>query len=249
MINKEEIAVQDKVSEYYEGTRYKVKYAKMYHDWWIKKMISMVNVRKGSVVLDNGCGTGILFDYLDKYNCRTIGIDISKGMIEKSRKSNKPLICGDSQFLPFKEKSFDIIFGRSLLHHLLDPKNGIEEMRRVVKKNGKIILADTNNSILSRLPRKIAKKGEHFSEDHKNFSFAELLNMVGSGFKITDIYFFGYIAYPLLGFPDLIGIYKYFPLKIFFAKILIRIDEILSKIPYIKRCGWGVMIYAIKSND
>lgn len=173
MINKEEVAVQDRVSEYYEGIRYKVEYAKRYHDWWIKKMISIGGVKESSVVLDNGCGTGILFDYLDKYNCRTIGLDISRGMIEKTRKLHKRLICGDSQSLPFKDESFDIILGRSLLHHLPDPKRGIEEMRRVTKKNGKIILTDTNNSILSWLPRKIAKKGSIF---RRNIRISVLLN-------------------------------------------------------------------------
>lgn len=249
MINKEEVAVQDRVAEYYEGTRYKREYAKGYHDWWIRKMISIAGVQKDCATLDNGCGTGILFDHLDKYNCRPVGLDISQGMLGKIRKSDRLFVCGDSQSLPFREGSFDLIFARSLLHHLPEPKKGIGEMKRVLKKDGKIILTDTNNSILSWLPRKIAKKGEHFSQGHKNFSFTELLNIVSGEFKVRDVYFFGYIAYPLLGFPDLIGIYKYLPLKNFLAKALIKIDESLSNIPYIRRCSWGVMICATKLDN
>lgn len=66
---------------------------------------------------------------------------------------------------------------------------------------------------------------------------------------MTDIYFFGYIAYPLLGFPDLIGIYRYFPLKNFLTKVLIKIDEVLSNVPCIRRCSWGVMICATKVDN
>lgn len=245
MINKQEIEIQDKVSEYYETIRYEKDYSIRYHKWWIKKMISMSEI-KDSIILDNGCGTGILFDYLRGYNCKVIGIDISSGMIEKARKINKYIIRGDSQYLPFKNNSFDIIFGRSLLHHLPDPKKGIEEMKRVVRDKGKIVLVDTNNSILSRLPRRITKNGGHFSEDHKNFHIDELMGIINKEFKITDIYFFGYIAYPLLGFPDLIDIFKYIPFSRLISKVLIKIDEIIAKIPIIKKNSWGVMICANK---
>lgn len=245
MVSREEIEIQDKVSDYYEGIRYEKDYSVRYHDWWIKKMISMSGLDSG-VILDNGCGTGILFDYLRRYNCNVIGLDISPGMIEKARKINKNIICGDSQYLPFKNNSFEIIFGRSLLHHLPDPRKGIEEMKRVVRDNGRIVLVDTNDSILSRLPRRIIKKRGHFSEDHKNFYIDELIGIINKEFKITQIYFFGYIAYPLLGFPDLIDIFKYIPFRNLISKMLIKIDEIIAKIPIIKKNSWGVMICAEK---
>lgn len=245
MINTQEIEIQDRVSEYYETIRYKKDYSVRYHEWWIKKMISMSEIR-GSVILDNGCGTGILFDYLRGYNCKVIGMDISSGMIEKARKLNKNIICGDSQCLPFKNNSFDIIFGRSLLHHLSDPAKGIEEMKRIIKNKGRIILVDTNDSMLSRLPRKIIKHGGHFSQGHKNFHIDELLGLVSKDFRIAKIYFFGYIAYPLLGFPDLIDIFKYVPFNNLISRILIKIDEIIARVPVIKKNSWGVMICADK---
>ncbi|MDP3732702.1 MAG: methyltransferase domain-containing protein [Candidatus Omnitrophota bacterium] len=248
MINRKEVEMQDKVSEYYEAVRYKKDYSVRYHEWWIKKMISMSGINGGRV-LDNGCGTGILFDYLRGYDCMVTGMDISSGMLEKAKKINKNTVCGDSQELPFKDGSFDIIYARSLLHHLPDHAKGVKEMKRVARGNGRIVFVDTNDSILSRLPRMMVKDKGHFSEEHKNFRIDELMNIISREFRITGVYFFGYIAYPLLGFPDLIDIFKYAPFKGIVSKILIKIDEVIAAIPFVKKNSWGVMICARKEED
>ncbi|HGE70321.1 TPA: class I SAM-dependent methyltransferase [Candidatus Poribacteria bacterium] len=71
-------------------------------------------------ILDIGCGRG---DFLSKicreYNSTGIGIDISWGMLNFA-KSNNPgvYIMSDSGNIPFKDKSFDAVVLKGVLHHL-----------------------------------------------------------------------------------------------------------------------------------
>ena len=46
--------------------------------------------------------------------------------------------------IPYKDESFDIIICVEALEHSLNPQNAINEMLRVLMKNGKIIIIDKN---------------------------------------------------------------------------------------------------------
>lgn len=237
-----EAEVQDYVSDHYEEIRYKLPYSVMYHDWWSKQMLSFLT-RKGRI-LDNGCGIGNMIEMLSSED--VVGLDISEKMLIKAKTRGKKVLRGDSMHLPFANCSFDIVLGRSLLHHLPDPAQGVDEMHRVLKRGGELLIVDTNQSVLNTLPRKIISRGKHFSDDHKNFDVAELTRILESKFQIDNVYHFGYIAYPLIGFPDLVPVFKFVPFKTLIAGQLIKLDVLMSKIPVVNKQSWGIMIKASK---
>jgi len=237
-VKHDELKVQDEVSSYYEEVRYQRTYSRFYHRWWIEKMFRLLG--GDGLVLDNGCGTGILSEMVQ--GKKIVGMDYSQGMLDRARKRLKDCIRGDSESLPFRDKSFDAVFARSLLHHLPRPEQGIAEMARVLKDGGRFVIADTHKSIVSLLPRSIAKKGKHFSSEHKDLSLSELRARLEEKFEIESLCYFGYIAYPLLGFPDLVDFFHYLPFRITIARWLIRLDGWISKIPLVNRLSWGVMI-------
>ena len=239
-----EIMVQDAVSEDYENIRYSENHSRLYQDLWYNDMISLIT--KDGLTLDNGCGVGYLADFLSKD--KMIGVDLSKEMINKAKKRANRLVCGDSQRLPFKDETFDVIFCRSLLHHLPNTQDGINEMKRILKINGEIVVSEPIQSILNIIPRKLIKKGRHFSEVHKDFKATKLIEMFQDKFAIKTVKYFGYFAYPILGFPDVVDLYKYLPFKRDAASILINIDEYVSKIPIIRTQSWGITIKAIKKD-
>ncbi len=127
---KNEIQVQDKVSEDYEDIRYVKEYSVLYQNSWFKTMTLLID-QKG-LILDNGCGIGNLVEFLPKNEI--IGLGISRGMLTKANERMNTLVNGDSQRLPFKDETFDVIVCRALLHHLPNPKEGVSEMYRVLKK-------------------------------------------------------------------------------------------------------------------
>jgi SAM-dependent methyltransferase len=247
VLNESEVETQDRVSTAYENLRYGRSYSRRYHDHTIERLTRLVPPR--GVVLDNGCGTGIFLEQRQGLPAtRSVGIDISRGMLGHARArlpSDVELVRADACRLPFAADTFDVIFARSLLHHLPDPAAGAAEMARTLKPGGALVVLDTHRTIVSDLPRRLANRGDHFDEDHKNFRVAELTQILGACLRVARIEFIGYVAYPLLGFPDLIDFGRMLPLERL-APLLIALDDRLARLPVVQRLGWGVMLRAEK---
>lgn len=230
--------VQDYVSklykERYDGTGH------FYHSRIVTTMLEGVILKDGKYsdkILDVGCGVGFVSSLYPSFDI--IGIDISDGML-----SNNPhkWVKGSAESIPFPDNSFDFVVCRSLLHHLDDPNIGLKEMYRVLKPGGKFACWDPNHSFLNGLFRKLFQKTDRFSHLHKSFKDNELIEMIEKArFKITDKKYIGFLAYPLIGFPDIIK----FPVSITLARFLMWLDEKLSK-TFVKKIAWSLMIRAVK---
>jgi ubiquinone/menaquinone biosynthesis C-methylase UbiE len=94
----------------------------------------------GNKKLDLGCGFGEL---LDK---NTIGIDIAKSRLKLIKKMRKrKLVQADVSCLPFKDSSFNLVICSEILEHLVDYDKSLDEVYRVLKKRGKLIVVVPNN--------------------------------------------------------------------------------------------------------
>jgi ubiquinone/menaquinone biosynthesis C-methylase UbiE/uncharacterized protein YbaR (Trm112 family) len=242
-VNLDEVATQDHVSDFYEAQRYQRPHSRAFHQQSVESMAGMV--RLDGLVLDNGCGNGFLADVCRDLApaARWVGIDISNGMLAKARRHHPRLVRGDSTRLPFADQTFDTIFARSLLHHLPDPEAGVREMARVLKPGGELVVLDTHKTLISTVPRAIANRGEHFDEDHKNFRTRELTGVLERHLAIDRVDYMGYLAYPLLGFPDLYDFSKILPIGALSGPLL-RLDRMLAGLPVVRRLGWGIMVKA-----
>lgn len=91
-------------------------------------------------VLDVGCGSGRVANYLAPYCRKIVGLDISKTLVSIAKRENKnknaAFIVGDAEKLPFKAGAFDIVICYGLLHHMEKPEKVINEASRVLKKGG-----------------------------------------------------------------------------------------------------------------
>ena len=115
----------------------------------IDTIISISEVSQNSTVLDIACGTGIVTCEFAKYAKNVIGLDITQDMLtqaikiqEEKELTNIKFDLGNVESLPYESNSFDIVFTRYSFHHFLDTKKVFEEMIRVCKPNGKIIVVD-----------------------------------------------------------------------------------------------------------
>ena len=103
------------------------------------------------IILDAGCGPGIVGDYISKEMEKkhnlfpiVIFVDISEDMLRAvPKKSNYIIVRGDITKLEFPDNFFDIVVTKQVLHYL--PKNfqlkAIDEFHRVLKQNGQLILS------------------------------------------------------------------------------------------------------------
>lgn len=97
-------------------------------------------------ILEIGVGTGNLASkFLDK-NCEIIGIDQSREMLSVAKEKYPRLKVRLGEFLkiPYENKSFDLIISTYAFHHLNEREKAaaIEEMLRVLKDEGTIIIGD-----------------------------------------------------------------------------------------------------------
>jgi SAM-dependent methyltransferase/uncharacterized protein YbaR (Trm112 family) len=255
-LNVNEVATQDEVSDLYEGVRYHREYSRAYHEHTLDQLVAIAAPRGD--VLDDGCGPGLFMEYLRTHApamTRYAGIDVSRGMIGKAsgRRAagaggtgdRELLLQADSCRLPFADASFDTVFVRGLLHHLPDPAAGMREVARVLRPGGSAVVLEPNKTVISAAPRFLARKGKHFDDDHKNFRAGYIERIVASSLRVDATHFYGYLAYPLLGYPDVASFDKLLPLDRL-APLLMSLDDGLARLPGLRRLGWGVIFLATK---
>ena len=104
------------------------------------QLISELSLKGHEIILDLGCGDGVLTEKLARLvpNGRVIGIDASQGMIQTAGK----LLRDNLEFLQMDidnmslETKFDIVFSNATLHWVKDHKKLLENMYQCLKPKG-----------------------------------------------------------------------------------------------------------------
>jgi len=100
------------------------------------KIISTL-IKKGSHVLDIGCGDGILMEYLrDEKKVNIRGIEISKSKVQNCIAKGLTIIEGNAEkdLKQFPDNSFDYVVLSQTLQAFLNPENVIQELLRIGKQ-------------------------------------------------------------------------------------------------------------------
>jgi ubiquinone/menaquinone biosynthesis C-methylase UbiE len=111
----------------------------------IKAALEAVSIKKGSLVLDAGCGTGLLFGHLPEEARLVVGLDISrKTLLEAKARAkrlpNAALVWADADCMPFKKATFDYVFAFTLLQNLPNPPKTLSEMKRVARESASFVV-------------------------------------------------------------------------------------------------------------
>ena len=102
---------------------------------------------QGMKVLDVGCGTGSDLELYHQAGCNVYGIDLSPAMLKVARRKfgeSADLKLCDAAQLPFQNESFDLVLSTFTLHEMHHEHRSavVQEMIRVVKRNGRLLLTD-----------------------------------------------------------------------------------------------------------
>lgn len=150
----------------------------------------------GEELLDAGCGTGIFtLSWLSK-GVHSIGLDISRPMLNLAIKNTTgnsfATVQGDMVRLPFKDCSFDKAVSITALEFIQDAKKAIDELFRVTRTGGLVVVA-TLNSLSPWAARRQAKTSSgqrHILENAFYRSPDELLSLSSmKGLARTAIHF------------------------------------------------------------
>lgn len=139
------------------------------------------NVAKGTI-LDLGCGDGSIDRLIAESSpTRSItGVDLEAHDQWKIKKpKNLKFKAASIYELPFKEKSFDVVIMKDVLHHMPDPEKVLHDVAKLAKKQVLIIEANRYNPISYVRMVKIAK--------HEHFSRAKLKRIVNKPAVISTV--------------------------------------------------------------
>lgn len=110
--------------------------------------------RHGSAprVLDVGAGPGNIPASLaiEAPPASIVAVDLSPGMLEKARErfrenglaARVQVVCAHSERLPFRDRTFQLVYSHSVLHHLTDPAPTLDEISRVTATGCPFLVRD-----------------------------------------------------------------------------------------------------------
>lgn len=140
-----------------------------------------------------GCGNGRLLQMFKGRKIDYIGVDFSEKMIQKAKeKYGDYFQVADIFNLPFSDNYFDSIWSIAVFHHIPSKElqmKALQEIKRVLKKNGKIIMTCWHlfkfpfrkNIIISSKELKIQRYYRAFSKKELKKLFKK------TGFKIKEL--------------------------------------------------------------
>lgn len=190
--------IEKNLKQFYDRLyKAKVKWSERWFYKWICELLPNVRNKK---VLDIGCGNGEFLERIYKNGGRPFGVEISHFAF-RPYPDYIHCIQADAHFLPFKDESFDYVTCLGVLEHLVNPTNGINEMKRVLKFRGIYIVVVPNKFRLEKALQLILRpfaffyhKIKHKSSGkhqplQREYSFFEAKKLFEkNGFKILNWY-------------------------------------------------------------
>lgn len=172
---------------------------------YILNYIISLDLETGSKVLDIGCFPPHLFQALEKLGFVVYGISSKHEPIKSKRVISLNI---ESEKIAFKERFFDLIIFTEIIEHLLiDPRIYLKKIKKVLKKDGRLLITTPNAVHLKNRVKVLIGKSSSFSLDqlygtnlnndsiyfrhNRELTKEELEKIViDSGFKINKFEYF-----------------------------------------------------------
>lgn len=190
--------MSDRIKEFYEDVYQKgdIRDNSRLYRW----IIRLARPASGAYLLDIGAGIGCLLEEVIKNGCITFGLDISQEALTKAKKKLPlaKLCVANGEKIPFKDASFDNIVSLGSIEHFLNPGNGIKEITRLLKDNGRAILLLPNSFYLGDILKVLFKgrpQQEQWQIQEQLLAKDEWRELIkANGLRAEKIY--GYNKYP-----------------------------------------------------
>jgi len=133
---------------------------------WQRWTFDQLDLASESRVLELGCGPGHLWlENLHRLpeGWNTALSDLSLGMVEEARQnlrdSRHPFAFAvvDAQAIPFEDESFDAVIANHMLYHVPNRARAFAEIRRVLKRNGRLYTSTVGRSHMQELNELVSR--------------------------------------------------------------------------------------------
>ncbi len=140
-----------------------------------EQFVGFLDAASARRILEVGSGLGILAARAAESapDAIVVGLERSAEQLVRATTSSRArYVRGDAHRLPFAAESFDLAYCRYVLEHVADPEAVLNEMRRVLRDNGRIVAMENDISAMRYDPPSAA-----FDEVWN--AFAELQRRIG----------------------------------------------------------------------
>lgn len=198
-------------------------------DYRLKRLTEVIESSQKGNMLDIGCGGGITTESLSYYfpKAKFFGCDVSKEAISYAKKFGSGKVTYSvirGKKLPYKNNTFTVCVCLDVMEHVPDIDFFLEEVKRILKKNGKFfLLVPTEGQVFTHtwLWQKLhwgnSMTFRRYGHIHPEFTHSHIFKLLKKeGFKIRNV------AYSEHFFYQVISVFSYFlPLELldlFFGK-------------------------------
>ncbi len=156
-------------------------------------MVDQLDITSGATVIDVGTGTGVFLPYLLQKtgsNGKIIALDIAERMLLKAKSKfiagNIEFVCSDVAALPFPDESCDALVCYSCLPHFSDKLRAMWEMKRILKRSGRIFICHTSSrEHINSIHKGIPSMRDHLLPDA--IEMMEIFTKAGfTGIRVED---------------------------------------------------------------
>lgn len=233
---------------------------KYYHE---RIWSAIKTIPSGSTLLEIGAGSGYDASQL-KGQYHLVLTDISSKTLERLRQTagdaTSEYIAADGVALPFGDTSFDGVYTVATWHHFADPEKALNEMKRVLKPGGTLVIGVEPNQVyfkgIKRLRHVLCHAththehdGSHADAEMEGFSKQQLQELFASwqDVSIQPMWFFaGWMHYGLEFLFRALKLKRRIALPLWLERAVVQLDESLFKLPLINGLGWHWIIVARK---
>lgn len=107
--------------------------------------------RPDAILVDVGCGGGLLTPHLIGKGYRHIGLDLTASALEQAAAHGLTPVRADAGALPLADGCADVVVAGEILEHVPDLSRAVAEACRVLRPGGLLVLDTLNSTALSRL--------------------------------------------------------------------------------------------------
>jgi len=143
----------------------------------IKTIMKNLRLAQNVIVLDAGCGTGVLIKHIAEKSRFFVGVDVSRGLLREARKKAQPhksasLVLADVDNMPFPKQVFGAVLAITLLQNTPDPQTTLTEVERVSEQAAPIVVTGLRKRFIRkdflRMLRRAGLRVEMLKLDEKN---------------------------------------------------------------------------------
>jgi SAM-dependent methyltransferase len=138
--------VQEKGVDFSRTAKHYGRYRPVFPDAFFERLSAYGIAQQGQRVLDLGTGTGSLARAFASRGCEVTGIDVSKSMLEEAKRLDREAgvsvtyLVAKAEKTGLPDRSFDVVTAGQCWHWFDRPK-AAEEVRRVLKPGGGLVIA------------------------------------------------------------------------------------------------------------